>query len=160
MLFCRHYFSPLYTFIRKEKDLEPDQDPYLWLMNPGGPKTCGSCGSGSGSGSPTLLFCLLMEGSGSQKHNCTKYVIMTVVVDVCGRCAVIAAIRTRSGPPSTLASRSASSAAAFTGRLSPLDNIDLYWLVSDKQQSCTIASLPFVRNAWSRRQLDLRLRFW
>ncbi len=37
-------------FTRKGKDPEPD--PYLWLMDPdpGGPKTCWSCGSGS----PTL----------------------------------------------------------------------------------------------------------
>jgi hypothetical protein len=27
MLFCRHYFSPLNTFMRKGKD--PDPDPYL-----------------------------------------------------------------------------------------------------------------------------------
>ncbi len=53
MLFCRHYFSLLNTFMRKGKDPEPDPDPYLWLMDPypGGPKTCGS----SGSGFPTLL---------------------------------------------------------------------------------------------------------
>jgi hypothetical protein len=35
------------------KRLNPDPDPYLWLMepdpDPGGPKTCGSRGSGSGS---------------------------------------------------------------------------------------------------------------
>jgi hypothetical protein len=41
--------------MRKVKDpqLDPDQDPYLLLMDPdpGGPKTCGSCGSGS----PTLV---------------------------------------------------------------------------------------------------------
>jgi hypothetical protein len=37
-LFCRHYFSPLNTLMRKRKD--PD---------PGGPKTCGS-------GSPILHF--------------------------------------------------------------------------------------------------------
>ena len=49
MLFCRHYFSPLNTFMRKGKDTEPEPDPHLWLMDPdpGGPKTCGS-------GSPTL----------------------------------------------------------------------------------------------------------
>ncbi len=49
MLFCRHFFSPLNTFMRKGKD------PHLLLMDPdpGGPKTCGS--SGSGSGSPTLF---------------------------------------------------------------------------------------------------------
>jgi hypothetical protein len=41
---------------------EPDPDPCLWLMDPdsdpGGPKTCGSGGSGSGFGSgfATLLF--------------------------------------------------------------------------------------------------------
>jgi hypothetical protein len=49
ILFCKHYFSPLNTFMRKGKD--PDPDPYLWLMDsnpdPGGPKT---------SGSPTLEF--------------------------------------------------------------------------------------------------------
>jgi hypothetical protein len=35
--------------MRKWKDPEPDENPYLWLMDPdpGGPKTCGSCGSGS-----------------------------------------------------------------------------------------------------------------
>ncbi len=62
-----HYFSPLNTFIRIGKDPKPDPDPepepdadpdpYLWLMDldpdPGCPKTCGSCGSGSGS--PTLI---------------------------------------------------------------------------------------------------------
>jgi hypothetical protein len=44
---CKHYFSPLNTFMRKGKD--PHQ--YLWLIDPdpGGPKTCES-----GSGSPTL----------------------------------------------------------------------------------------------------------
>jgi hypothetical protein len=31
MLFCRHYFSPLNTFMRKGKD--PESDPYLWLIN-------------------------------------------------------------------------------------------------------------------------------
>ncbi len=41
--------------MRKGKDPEPNPDPYLWLMDPEGPKTCGSCGSGSGSWSPTLL---------------------------------------------------------------------------------------------------------
>jgi hypothetical protein len=47
MLFCRQYFSPLNTFMRKGKD----PDPSLSLMDPnsGGPKT-----SGSGFGSPTL----------------------------------------------------------------------------------------------------------
>ncbi len=57
ILFCRHYFSPLNTFMRKGKDPDPVSDPYLWLMDPdtdpGGPKTCGS---GSGSGSPALLL--------------------------------------------------------------------------------------------------------
>ncbi len=54
MLFCRHYFSPLNTFMRKGKD----PNPHFWLMDPDpkGPKICGSCrfGSGSESGSPTL----------------------------------------------------------------------------------------------------------
>ncbi len=52
ILFCWYYFSLLHTFMRKKMD--PDPDPYVWLMDPdtdpGGPKTCGSCGSGS----PTL----------------------------------------------------------------------------------------------------------
>ncbi len=49
IFFCRHYFSPLHTFMRKKKD--PDPDPYLWLRDPdpGDSKTCGS-----GSGFPTL----------------------------------------------------------------------------------------------------------
>ncbi len=35
MLFCRHYFSPFSTFVRKGKDTEPEPDPdsYLWLMD-------------------------------------------------------------------------------------------------------------------------------
>ncbi len=50
ILFCRHYFNPLNTFMRKGKD--PDPDTYLWQMDsdPGGLKTCGSCRSWS----PTL----------------------------------------------------------------------------------------------------------
>jgi len=32
ILFCKHYFNPLKTFMRKGKD--QDQDPYLWLMDP------------------------------------------------------------------------------------------------------------------------------
>ncbi len=61
MLFCRHYYSPLNTFMRKGKDPEPERDPYICLMDPdpdpGGPKTCGSRGSWFGSvfGSSTLL---------------------------------------------------------------------------------------------------------
>ncbi len=43
ILFCTHYFSPLNTFMRKGKE----SDPYLWLTDPEGPKTCGSCGSGT-----------------------------------------------------------------------------------------------------------------
>ncbi len=44
ILFCKHYFSPLKTFLRNGKDPEPDTDPYLWLMDPDpqGPKPCGS----------------------------------------------------------------------------------------------------------------------
>ncbi len=53
ILFCKHYFSPLNTFMRKGKD----PDLFLWLIrlinpDPGGPKTCRS--RGSGSGFPTL----------------------------------------------------------------------------------------------------------
>jgi hypothetical protein len=44
MFFPKHYFSPLNTIMRKVKD--PDPDPYLRLIE-GGPKTCGSYGSGS-----------------------------------------------------------------------------------------------------------------
>jgi hypothetical protein len=47
---CNHYISPLSTFIRKGKDLEPKPEPdphpdaYLLLTDPdpGGPKTYGS----------------------------------------------------------------------------------------------------------------------
>ncbi len=50
ILWCRHYFSPLNTFMRKGKD--PDPDPYIWLMDlepdPGGLKTCGYCRYGFG----------------------------------------------------------------------------------------------------------------
>jgi len=40
ILFCKYYFSPFNTFMRKGKDLEPDPDLYLWLMDldPGGHK--------------------------------------------------------------------------------------------------------------------------
>ncbi len=33
----------------KDPELDPDPDPYIWLMDtdPGSPKTCKSCGSGS-----------------------------------------------------------------------------------------------------------------
>jgi hypothetical protein len=53
ILFCKHYFSPLNTFMRKGKDPDMDPDPYLWLMDPdpGALKTCESWGSGY----PTLL---------------------------------------------------------------------------------------------------------
>ncbi len=34
---------------------DPEPDPYLVITDPGGPKTDGSYGFGSGSGSPTLL---------------------------------------------------------------------------------------------------------
>jgi hypothetical protein len=48
ILFCKHYFSPLITFIRKGKD----PDPYLWLTapDPGSPKIFGS-------GSPKFFRC-------------------------------------------------------------------------------------------------------
>ncbi len=50
ILFCRHYFSPINTFMRKKKDPEPE--PYIWLIDPDpdleGPKT-------SGSGSPNTV---------------------------------------------------------------------------------------------------------
>jgi hypothetical protein len=51
ILFCKHHFSLLITFMRKGKD----PDPYLWLADPGGPKPCGS-------GSSTLVkWCVLQE---------------------------------------------------------------------------------------------------
>ncbi len=41
MLYCKHYFSLLNTFMRKDKAPQPDPDPYFWLMDPdpdtGGP---------------------------------------------------------------------------------------------------------------------------
>ena len=75
--FVKHYFSPLNTSMEKGKHLEPDPDPYLRLVDPdpGGPKTCGSCGSGS----PALqnsrnqgvsnIFCLLVERYGTVQTN-------------------------------------------------------------------------------------------
>ncbi len=66
MIICRHYISPLNTFIRKGKEQYPDPDPYLWLMDPdldpGGPNTCGSCGSGYGSLTLfySVYFCLFI----------------------------------------------------------------------------------------------------
>ena len=42
ILLCKHFFTPLNTFMRKGKDPEPD--PYLWLMD---------------SGSPTLVLCFV-----------------------------------------------------------------------------------------------------
>jgi hypothetical protein len=59
ILFCRHFFSPLNTFMRKEKDPDPD---------PGGPKTCRFCRSGSGSGSPILEK--RMPGTRQTKGGC------------------------------------------------------------------------------------------
>ncbi len=61
ILFCKHYFSPLNTFMIKGKD--PNPDPYLWLIDPdiGGPETCGSCGSGF----PTLVSSVFNK---KQKH--------------------------------------------------------------------------------------------
>ncbi len=56
MLFLQALFQQN-TFKKKGKDPEsdpyPDTDPYLLLMDPDprGPKTCGSCGSGS----PTMI---------------------------------------------------------------------------------------------------------
>ncbi len=46
-----------------------DPDPYLWLMDPdlGGPKTCGSGGSGFGSGSATLQK--VTQPVGPEGHN-------------------------------------------------------------------------------------------
>ena len=45
-----------------EPEPEPGPDPYLWLMDPDpeGPKTCGSCGSGSPTLLNSKLFTLLM----------------------------------------------------------------------------------------------------
>jgi hypothetical protein len=59
MLFCKHYFSPLNTFMRKEKN----PDPYLCITDPdpGGLKTCGS-------GSPTLVNNVRLGPVGERDH--------------------------------------------------------------------------------------------
>ncbi len=48
-------FLTIFAWWEKDPDLEPNPDPYLWLMDSdtdtGGPKTCGSGGSRSGFGS-------------------------------------------------------------------------------------------------------------
>ncbi len=41
ILFCKHYFSLLNTFMRKRKDPEPDTDPYLPLTNGSGCSVAG-----------------------------------------------------------------------------------------------------------------------
>ncbi len=66
ILLCKHYFSPLNTFLRKGRIRIPE--PYLWLMDPdpGGPKICGS---GFGSGSPTVTL-LRSEGCYSRFKCC------------------------------------------------------------------------------------------
>ncbi len=56
-LFYKHYFSTLNTFMRKGKD----QDPYLWLQDPGGLKTCGY-------GSPTLVKNVSWWPVGGREH--------------------------------------------------------------------------------------------
>ncbi len=68
ILFCEHYFSLLNTLMRKGKD----PDPYLWLMDPDpdGPKTCGSCRSGSRS--QTILFLTSKNFSFVHWHYCTS----------------------------------------------------------------------------------------
>ncbi len=38
ILFCKHYFSPLNTFMRKGKDPDPESDLWLTDPDPGGPK--------------------------------------------------------------------------------------------------------------------------
>jgi hypothetical protein len=72
----KFYFAgirPLNTILRKGKDPDPDLD-----MNPdlGGPKTCGSCrsGSGIGSGSPTLRMTPPQSPLNDEKcqEDCTK----------------------------------------------------------------------------------------
>ncbi len=66
--FASIHFRPLNTFMRKGKDPEPD--PYLWLMDPdpGGPKTCGSCGSGSPTLQPPCPKLGLSPGSVEETH--------------------------------------------------------------------------------------------
>ncbi len=70
ILFCGHYFSPLNKFMIKGKD------PELWLMDPdpGGQKTCGFCGSGSGS--PTLIWHKFQPQGG--KEYGTPYTVHTL----------------------------------------------------------------------------------
>ncbi len=51
ILFCKHYFSSLNTFMRKGKDTDPYL--YLWLTDPEGPKPCLS-----GSTTPVKSLCV------------------------------------------------------------------------------------------------------
>jgi hypothetical protein len=76
--FVKHYFSPLKTFMRKGKDPELDLDPHLLLMDsdPGGPKTYGSCGSGS----PTLVSSLKNLKVKTIKCNCFIYLPFPVLI--------------------------------------------------------------------------------
>jgi hypothetical protein len=50
MLFCRHYFSQLNTFMRKDKD--PETEIRSWIRIREAQK---HADSGSGYGSPTLI---------------------------------------------------------------------------------------------------------
>jgi hypothetical protein len=52
-ILCQTFFQSAQHIYAEGKDPDPDPDLRLVDPNPGGPKTCGSCRSGSGS--PTLL---------------------------------------------------------------------------------------------------------
>jgi hypothetical protein len=73
MLFCRHYFSPLNTFMRKGKDPEPEPDPHLLRMDPG-PDPGGA--KPWGSGSPTLVVGLELrsiDGSYKKQYGSVRF---------------------------------------------------------------------------------------
>ncbi len=63
-----HHFSKIKIPVVEIKD--PDPDPYLWLVDPdpGGPKTCGS--GGSWSGSALLRFIPISSNSSNLLQHC------------------------------------------------------------------------------------------
>jgi hypothetical protein len=69
--------------MRKGKDPEPDPDPYLRLidLDPGGPKTCGSSGSGSPTTEVNLIFIIQV---GFVIHNLPVIAKMAAVGKACG----------------------------------------------------------------------------
>jgi len=72
--------------MRKGKDPEPDPDPYLWLMDPdpGGPKTWGSCGSGSIFKTNQSLEVELIQSGGVRPDGLQLHIRLQAVVEVSG----------------------------------------------------------------------------